>query len=85
MILRILADFEEHKGVKFRLLNSASDLESSVLVNNFLKLKNNSGELISNNTIYVRTLVAVETLQEIPTTVPIRDVKINVNKKEKNV
>jgi len=82
-ILRVLCDFEEDEEKnRYRLLNSENELKESTLIKYFLKLKDNKGVSMSANAIFVRVEKRVETLQALPDTVSVSDIKINMKRKK---
>jgi hypothetical protein len=82
-ILRILCDFEEDKEKnRYRLLNSSKELKDATLVEHFLSLKNDKGVSISANAVFVRVEKSVITLQTLPKTTPVRDIKTKIKRKQ---
>ena len=83
LLLRILSDFEEdEKGNKYRLLNSSKDLQESLLVDNFLKMRDEKLDFIVTNSIFLKIQTSVITLKSIPKTVPVSDVKVNMKRRK---
>jgi hypothetical protein len=82
MLLRILSDFEEDEDKnRYRLLNSSKELKDSMIVENFLSIKDSSKQQIATNSIFIRVETSVDTLQVMPQTIPVREIDIKTKRK----
>lgn len=81
LISRILVDFEEMENIKFRLLNSKKELQDNLIVQNFLRL-NTHHSFISSTALFVKVSVSAKSLKQLPSTVLVSDIKIDVERKK---